>query len=711
MEAHPNRLLVDPSALYDANGVTLEDRTLRKEAGASLYDSNGLSGAPVDTASIAAPSTWAALTAAFRGSSAPAWISTIGTGTSASGNPAITVPLAGVTAGNTIVIAVMTQNAGTAPTAVSATDTAGNTYTAVGSGINNAGTKAWMLHCIGCLALVSGNTITVTVTGGTVPLGRIAIASEYSNVTAIDSTATGTGTSSSSIAVIMPSATAPYVVVASHALLENSNAVTPSGGFTEIAETTTSLARGQAQYRTSATSPTIIALQDWWYDESLTNRRLITAALDGVIYMDDNAGNLDATVLITGLSTTARGRFVACGKEAAALNRKLIYFNGVNKPQVLSAGTGPMTDLATPTTDWTGTNQPHNGIVHNFRLAAFGNANDPHRVYFSSANDHEDFTASDAFNIRFSSSIGDRIYCAAHYQGLLHVWKYPRGIAYLDDSPLDTSEWLLRDKSEAIGCAPSTYAVLPLDDDVLFMAADASFHLLSAVDTLGGTRASDLSRRLGIYKWLRDNLNTARLNQVVSVWYPHKKVALFGVPGTGSTTNNLTLKFDFGEVVEGGTVKFSYSERDSVNAFALRRDATDLIERPIFGSGGYVWQMEQAARTKGGFAYTAEYQTPHDDLSGADRLNRTRLKNFDHLELIMEPVSAGTLAVTVYVDGEARGEVLSFDCTKRRQRTKLRVGRGHTISIAGSNSTASEDFQVLSHLIYYTPSDEDQSRT
>src|SRR5262249_7213915 len=62
--------------------------------------------------------------------------------------------------------------------------------------------------------------------------------------------------------------------------------------------------------------------------------RVITAALSGSIYKDapfqgGNTGNLDATVLVSSLTTSRhRGRFVQAGKESAAQNRKLFYFNG-----------------------------------------------------------------------------------------------------------------------------------------------------------------------------------------------------------------------------------------------------------------------------------------------------------------------------------------------------------------------------------------------
>ncbi len=449
--------------------------------------------------------------------------------------------------------------------------------------------------------------------------------------------------------------------------------------------------------------------------------RLITAALDGKLYKEqsqDGSFDIDAFVLKMGLSTTARpGWFTQGGAEAGTTGttkRKLFYFNGVNKPQVLSNDAFVTTDIATPPADWSGTNQPIAGTVHEQRLVAWGNRSDPHKLYFSDPTNHENFTSAAAKQFRVYSNIGDRVYCAVEYQGVLHVWKWPVGIFYLDDSDLDPTNWAIRVKSERLGCAPSPYAALQMDDDVLFITPNGSFHLLSAVDSLGGTRASDLSYALGLRKFLSENINLKKLDQVTSLWYPDKKLAMFGVPGTGQNTNTLLLKFDFAGVQRGGPVRFSYSQRDSADALATRRDE-NFVPRPILGEAGFVWLLDQNSDSvnslnKGGQAYQGLYQTPLLDFSHkSPGYSRVR-KQFDHLEIVFNPVTAGTLRVRVFVDGGLR-QTLDYDATKRRVKHKLSAGDGYTISVEGSNSALDEDFQVLQHNFYVKPGREDTSRT
>lgn len=456
--------------------------------------------------------------------------------------------------------------------------------------------------------------------------------------------------------------------------------------------------------------------------------RIITASDGGKLYKEKpltlTTGDLDATTLKSGLSLSARpGRFVAGGKEAAANNRKLFYFNGVDPVQVLSGDGTTTSNVATPPADWSATadenKEPINGTLHANRLVAWGNLNDPHRLYFSDVDNHENFTSAAAFNIRVRSEIGDRILCGTSFQGVLFIWKYPRGVFYLDDTELDPTNWSIRTKSEAVGCAPSPYAALPLDDDVLFLAADGTFHLLSAVSELGGTRASDLTRRLGLSKWIRENVNLQRLNQAVSVWDQQKKLAIFYVPSSQtvfgdavpllSEVNDLALKFDFSGLERDLPLKFSYSFRDIGDAVAVRRAPQGGAETLIIGSAGFVYLLGQEDRNANGVAYTGQYQIPHLDFSHLDPALRWRRKLFEHLELIMEPVDAGTLTVEVYVDGTLR-QTLSYDATLRRQRKKLNVGDGFTFSIRVTNSALDEDFKVLSHLVWFKVGNEDQSR-
>ncbi len=447
----------------------------------------------------------------------------------------------------------------------------------------------------------------------------------------------------------------------------------------------------------------------------VSSRKYITYTTEGIIYKEE-AENLDAQTLISNLSITTRGiHFTAGGREATGANAKLFICNGVDAITVLDADNNTGAAIANPNIDWATNNQPVGTVIHTQglaqRLVAFGPRDNPHTLYFSDDDDHEDFRAvtnPDTYRILIVSSTGKRIYNAASFNGILFVWKWPRGIFFLDDSDLEQQNWAIREKSSVLGCAPSPNAVLPIDDDILFMAQDGSFHLLSAVSTLSGTRAADLSYALGITQWIQDNVNTTRLHQVQSMWDPNTKTAYFGVPGDGETGNTVTLKFDFGLRSGGqGPIRFSYSERDNPEAMATTIDITTGREQPVIGEASNLFVLNSATRTKDGAAYTGEFHTARTDLGDFNPEFRNRKKNFDALEVLFDPESAGTLSVNIHIDGVKRGGTLTFDATSERKRRTLHVGQGFDIQIRGINSVASESFKVLGFILWVTPGGED----
>jgi hypothetical protein len=662
---------------------------------------------------------------------------------------------------------------------LAATDSRGNLYATFGVE-PIAGLSAAILYKKISVALVAGDTVTITLTNAGVD--ATGVMANFTGLTGtIDKQLTrqviylpGSESTAVSIGPLASLASVPQLIVALVGAAGTPTAQTfaPGSSFTEFVEGTASTVPAcdaAVHYRIDSASPSIIAAHEWRssvettpsgnatvvagsaavtgtgaftthapgdlirigtetrtissitdnsnltttdpWEASATAQpfnirvgpRIITATISGNIFKSKPSSltlhDLDATTLASGLSLSARpGRFIQCGKEVTANNRLLVYFNGVDAPRVLSGDGTTTTTIATPPTDWSGTNQPVNGVLHHVlnttRLIAFGNLNNPHRAYASLSTDHQDFTSAGTFQLALRSGIGDRIYGGAQYNGITFFWKYPNGIFYFDDSDLDVVNWSIRVKSEALGCAPTPYAVLALDDDVMFMSPSGAFHLLTAVDSLSGVKTSNLSRRLGLQRWLKENLNLARLNQTVSMWDSETKCAYWGVPGAGSSVNNLTLRFDFGLVDDGGPVRFEYFERDDPTAFFLLTDS-DGVMRAALGEAGFIYRLEQATRSKDGIGYVSDFRTAPIDLAHIDRRLRMKKKLWEFLELMFEPVAAGSLSVQAYVDGIARGAVITMDPTKRSQRVPLKAGDGRTVEFSVTDrGNAADDFEI-----------------
>jgi len=391
--------------------------------------------------------------------------------------------------------------------------------------------------------------------------------------------------------------------------------------------------------------------------------------------------------------------------------------------QVLSGDAATTTNIANPPTpDWdTAANpgkQPLNGIVHQNRLIGFGNLSNAHRIYLSDPTDHENFTSVDARQISLGSHIGERLYGCAEFQGVAFFWKYPQGIFYLDDQSADFLSWGYRIRSQALGCAPSPNAVLATDDDVIFVAPDGHFHLLSAVASLGGQRTSDLTRMFGLHGWTKQNVDTTKLDQTASAWSPATKTACFGLKGTaGGTDNDLLVRWDFGLQDRDGPPRFSYARCWNPNALCIKR--RDYIGTPSLLIGGlqtsyFVDPTRYGFSTRKGatIGIGQTVTTPALDFANAAGELRSRRKNYRALEVVLggPDLASQVLTVAVAVDGTTR-QTLTITGSDRRFKLPLKVGDGYEIALTFSlPSTSTTDVRLLGAVIWEDPGGEDQSR-
>lgn len=521
-----------------------------------------------------------------------------------------------------------------------------------------------------------------------------------------------------------------------------SQVVTGSGTafLTEVATGDIVSAGGEEQIVSAvSTQNTLTTVEPWSTTQTgaaATVRRgprIISATTDGgALYRDTPTsggaglrGNLDATTLKSGLTISRRrGRFVPGGKEIAANPRKLFYFNGVDEVQVLAGHGSTTTDIgANRPLDWdtvsNALKQPINGVVHRDRLWAFGNLNDAHRLYYSTATDQEDFQGAGGGSLRIASQLGERLYCAVSFRGRLILWKYPRGIFYVVDDDVDYTKWYYQTHSEGLGCAPSPHAALGIDDDIVFLDPHGHLHLFSAVDTLGGVRDSDLTRQLGLHGWVRDTIDTDALEQVVSVWDPQTKTAYFGCRSRTATEvdNDLLLRFDFGLIARNGPVRFSYSRAYYPNALSTKRRNFTGIPAPLIGerstsmfldpyaSGYHVVQGQTV-----GVPQTIRFGPI--DCADQQPEARTRRKTWIGLEFIFATacLAAQSWTVTVRVDDVVR-ETLTVTSTNRRVYQTLSVGDGFEIDFTCvADATSTTDIGLVGCVLYYALTGLDQSR-
>ncbi len=468
---------------------------------------------------------------------------------------------------------------------------------------------------------------------------------------------------------------------------------------------------GATKYNSSPITggASVLAGWDWWPSTGV--QRMVVYMDGGVIKKDSGDGTFPVT-LATGISGSCVPVFVEAGAEAIASNRKLFCFNGINSPRVLSGDGVTMTSIATPPADWSGGNQPNTACIHENRLwGALG-----HRVYYSLATNHEDFTAAGTGSVVVFPGEGEKIIQIMSFKSLLIIWKYPVGIYVIDTSSVTTTNWRVSRLNRVIG-GVSPHGALQVNDDVLFVDQGANFQMLSGIQEYGQLGARDLSQLHEMKPFIYENTNLARLDKVRSVFYTAKKEAHFAFSQTGSITNTARFVVDFNQPA---TPRFRYSTRDTCESLWLRKD-TSNIPRLVSGDAlGTVWLMDQDVRSKNGVAYTGSFQTAYNNFG-----EPTKRKLGKFLEIVAEPKGNWDLSASILWDGKVTQTVLfsmnprgialgTFvlgtdvlgDSTLLSSRKRRIVGSGKEFSVLFYNAGAGEDFNIGKAYLYYALGDE-----
>lgn len=446
---------------------------------------------------------------------------------------------------------------------------------------------------------------------------------------------------------------------------------------------------------------------------------------DGTIKKDTGAGTFGVT-LASGLTVSGVVPvFVEGGKEAAANNRKLFIFTGSNAVQVLSGDGATTAAVATPPADWSGSNQPTFGLNHEGRVWGGGNANDPHRLYYSMTTNHEDFTGSGSGSLAVFPGEGEKLVQAISFKGLVVCWKYPRGIYLVDTTDPTVANWKISRLTLGVG-GHSPQGACVVDDDIAFLDSGLEMHLLSSVQEFGDFASKSLTRDADLDTFMHDNFNKAQTSKIRAIYYSDKREAHFAVAGAGSTTNNAMVMLDLNSPTRG--IRFHYSDRDTCESVWLRKDTNGTL-KPVHGdASGFVWLMDQATKSKDGAGYSGAFQTPYMDFSWADPRLGTQRKIGQFLECVVEPLGNWNLSVGVYWDGElvqtvnfnmgtsgaALGSfVLGTDALAGDQilnRKRRITGSGRRLSLSGSNSGAGEDFSIGRFYLHAMVGDERPGR-
>ena len=401
--------------------------------------------------------------------------------------------------------------------------------------------------------------------------------------------------------------------------------------------------------------------------------------------------------------------------------KKLFCFTGrdqVRLTEGTAATTAALATLANPA-DWAetdgSTSQPTGGIVHRNRLYGWGNENDPHRLYFSTLANHEDFTGAGSGSLPVYPGEGERIAACISFLGRLWVLKYPLGVYWVDEGLTSdaTSVWTTRRLTRNVGMA-GPLGLDTVEGDVLFVGTDGLPHLLSGVQEFGDARDSALLYEK-LAPFLRDHVAVSRLSRSIVTYYPYKKQAHVSLSESG-TVQDRRLILDLHVL---GRPAATWSERDICEAMTLRRDSNAVYRLVVGDDTGTVWELDRLLRSKGGVGYLGKFQTKPVTL-----FDGIRRGNLVFLDAVM-PIGGGPVRFALQVERDGKvGQTLSYsealttlildsgvldtatlggaydEIKVRRRRV---TGDARVVRLIGSNDGNEENFSVSRFILWVSP--------
>lgn len=470
------------------------------------------------------------------------------------------------------------------------------------------------------------------------------------------------------------------------------------------------------------------------YFPVIGTQRQVVATTSGKLFKGSGTGTTYATTLKTGLGTDKMGVFVEGGQEVASADKHLFFFNGNNVVQVLDADGATTHDITTPSVDWSGTVQPVSGVIHDGRLFAWGNTNNPHMLYYSSIDNHENFSTSGALPggiFLLFPGVGDRNTAGISAFGRLYIFKNPVGIFQVNPFGFETDT--VKIISTRLGCS-SPRAIVIADSEIWFQSAVGSVHVLSGVNEFGDVKNSDVTALKNLNEVLDTLVDKTRLDRAVMVYDQQKRRILLSNTKSGSSRNDILIVID---ISQPGNPKFSINTlKGSYETLWIQKDTSSasIRERPVSGgSDGIVYNLvsdnryvEAASSVQN--AYNSSFQTAYADMSPQDPTSRVASinKHFDFVEPIITPTGNYNLNANIYVDGvlsdsvsfnlggtgTALGSfildssVLGGSNLEINRKVKLSGCYGRRISIQCYNNNANQNYKVSALLIHWRPGEE-----
>lgn len=356
--------------------------------------------------------------------------------------------------------------------------------------------------------------------------------------------------------------------------------------------------------------------------------------------------------------------------------------------------------------DWRGGSLPAWSFLHNSRLYGGGNLTPhEHGVYASVLNNHSDFLNSGTLYWPVYPGEGERIVGGISWRNKAYIFKYPRGIYVLDDTSIDTADWGWKRVSRYVG-AVSQGSLVEADDDVYFISPHGYIHSLSAVQEYGDVKSSAI-KAMELSDYVLSRMYLPQDSLAHGVYYEKKKKVIFSYVSLdslsqfGDYSNALMIGLDIHRSYsdQPGSMKDAQlfvSTRDEYNGLAQFTHPTTRETTIMAGTiNGFIYKLDQSARSKDSAGYTASFQTKDFYPYGSERN-----ANLRELEIVFARGSSNNaITIKVYRDG-----TLSDTKTLTDSDRVMRLhGDCLRFYLTGENSTINQSFSVSKLIVRYVP--------
>jgi hypothetical protein len=490
---------------------------------------------------------------------------------------------------------------------------------------------------------------------------------------------------------------------------------------------------GSLRWHTTALPAGVVNFRDWWPDDA--TQRIIAVCRDGKIYRFTNTTAYTEIPSFLGdpatLNVSNFTTLLAAGSESQGRYRKLFILTGNSPIQIIEGDATTRRTIENPAADWTGNQQPFGGFVHRSRLFLFGNRNNPHGVYASPTDDHENFLDFTTLLFQVYPGESERIIAGFVYGNKAYVVKYPRGLYVLDDTDVSSANWFFKKTLAPFGGA-SPNGVTFAFDDMLIANNYGGITSLRAADTSLDLASTDIFNILRVQNTVRSELSREAGPERFAIYFEDKKQALFTYRSNGSMLNDRIAMISFKEQL---SPSLTWSKKDQPNCLGLIKDVYG-VDRPAYGSeDGFVYVMDQENRWVGDettvqTGYSIEAMTAHMDLRSIDPNSASAAKRFDFLELVYQATGDFDVICDVYIDGRPYGTPLRFRLSGGAEMPSFRLdetltdgqvpryrrlplaGEGRTIALRfrQEEENVGESVEMIEARIYYRLSGQEQKR-